>query len=328
LRLADFRGALSVAQQTATFAEAAEDPAGLLIADLLLSNCYHWSGDQAAARFYGERGIARAAESGTLIPSFLGFDPRTMAPITLARALWIQGFFDQARRLVKNAVDDEAEVHPASRCVTLAYGSYVFLWSGDFRSADDYVGRLIEHAARHSLEPYRAAGLGLKGALAIACGDFEAGIDLLRGALEILTAKRMNFLLTDHMAALAEGLFKAGQAEEALLTVNRAIARATDCGSTFGMAELLRIKGHILAVMPQHGRLAAMDCLTEALAVARAQSALALELRSTVALARLLAEDGRRDQARHDLALVYGRFTEGFETADLKIARQLMEELA
>jgi predicted ATPase len=70
-----------------------------------------------------------------------------------------------------------------------------------------------------------------------------------------------------------------------------------------------------------------MNCLTEALAVARAQSALAWELRSTIVLARLLCEDGRRDQARHKLALVYDRFTEGFETADLKLARALLEDL-
>jgi predicted ATPase len=71
-----------------------------------------------------------------------------------------------------------------------------------------------------------------------------------------------------------------------------------------------------------------MDCLTEALAVARAQSALALELRSATALARLLSESGQRDQARQTLALVYGRFTESFETADLQIASRLIKELA
>jgi predicted ATPase len=70
-----------------------------------------------------------------------------------------------------------------------------------------------------------------------------------------------------------------------------------------------------------------MHCLTEALAVGRAQSALAWELRSTMALARLLSEGGERDQARHTLALVYDRFTEGLETADLKLARALLEDL-
>jgi predicted ATPase len=88
------------------------------------------------------------------------------------------------------------------------------------------------------------------------------------------------------------------------------------------------IKAQIFAAMPQYGRDSAINCLTEALAVAKSQSALALELKSTIALARLLAEGGQRDKARHDLALVYGRFTEGFETADLRTARQLVKELA
>jgi predicted ATPase len=130
------------------------------------------------------------------------------------------------------------------------------------------------------------------------------------------------------MGALAGGLRKRGQLEEAILTINQAIGRATDRGSTFDMAELLRIKAQILAAMPQYGRDPAINCLTDALAAAKAQSALALELRSTIALARLLAEGGQRDQAHHDLALVYGRFTEGFETADLRAARQLIEELS
>jgi predicted ATPase len=70
-----------------------------------------------------------------------------------------------------------------------------------------------------------------------------------------------------------------------------------------------------------------MNCLTEAIAVARAQSALAWELRSTMTLARLLSEGGQRGQARHVLALVYDRFTEGFETADLRLAHALLEDL-
>jgi predicted ATPase len=130
------------------------------------------------------------------------------------------------------------------------------------------------------------------------------------------------------MGALADGLRKHGQLENAVLTINQAIGRATDRGSTYDMAELLRIKALSLAAMPQYGRDSAVSCLTDALAVAKAQSALALELKSTIALARLLAEGGQRDQARHDLALVYGRFTEGLETADLRTARELIKELS
>ena len=158
-------GALKIAQRSETFAEASEDPAGLVIADFMLGTCYHFTGDQAAAQFYSERGIARAAEPGMLIPNFFGFDQRIYAPISLARALWLRGFSDRARRIAKSAIDEALSGdHPLSVCVSLTYGAPVFLWSGDFRNAHDYVERLIEYAGRHSLEPYRAAGLGLRGA--------------------------------------------------------------------------------------------------------------------------------------------------------------------
>jgi predicted ATPase len=137
--------------------------------------------------------------------------------------------------------------------------------------------------------------------------------------------KHYNILLPDFIRASAEGLRKTGQFEEALFTIDGAIARATNSGVELDLSELLRIKSQILAA--QHDREAAMNCLTEALTVARAQSALAWELRSTMVLARMLCEDGQRDHARHTLALVYDRFTEGFETADLKLARALLEEL-
>jgi predicted ATPase len=91
------------------------------------------------------------------------------------------------------------------------------------------------------------------------------------------------------------------------------------------LPELLRIKSQVLVA--RHDRESAVNCLTEALTVARAQFALAWELRSTMALARMLSEDGQREQARLTLALVYDRFTEGFETADLRLARALLEDL-
>jgi predicted ATPase/DNA-binding winged helix-turn-helix (wHTH) protein len=329
MRLADFRGALTVAQQSETFAEVAKDPAGLLLADFMLGTYHHYVGDQTKAQFHVERCISRAAEPGTFIPNFFGFDYRAYTPISLGRALWLRGFSDQARRIAKNAIDETASgVRPLSTCVSLAYGTPIFLWSGDFKSADDYVERLIEHAGRHSFEPYRAVGLGLKGALAIARDEPEIGVDLLRNALEILTVKKLHLWLGEFTGALAEGLRKTGQMGKALLAIDRAIARATDCGTTFWMAELLRIKAQVLAAMPQHGRLAAMNCLTEALAVARTQSALALELRSTMASAHLLAEEERFDQGRDYIACLYDRFSEGFETADLRMARQIMEDLA
>jgi predicted ATPase/DNA-binding winged helix-turn-helix (wHTH) protein len=327
MRLADFHGALQIAQQTAAIAESVEEPAGLLVADFMLSTCHHFMGDQAAAQFYGERGMARAAEPGTAIPNFFGLDYHVYAPIGLARTLWLRGFSDHARSMSRTAIDEAASRDPLTVCVALSSGAPVFLWSGDFRTAGDQVDRLIAYAGRHSIEPYRASGIGLKGMLAIARDDAEAGVDLLQTALEILSAKKLHYHLTLFAGALADGQRMIGQVEEGLLTVNRAISRSRDCGSTFDLPELLRIKAQILAAIPRYGSASAIDCLNEAIEVARQQSALALELRSTMTLARFLSESGQRDQARRELALVYDRFTEGFQTADLRQAHAFIEDL-
>jgi predicted ATPase len=215
--------------------------------------------------------------------------------------------------------------HPVSVCFSLGYASTLLLWTGDLPGASDLIEQLFVHAGRYSLEPYRALGLALKGELAISHEEPEAGLELLRSALGTPRAQQFNLLIPGFIGAFAEGLRKTGQFEEALFVINGAIARATNSGVEFNLSELLRIKSQILAA--QHDRASAMNCLTEALAVARAQSALALELRSTMVLARLLCEGGQRDQARHTLALVYDRFTEGFETTDLKLARSLLEDL-
>jgi predicted ATPase len=201
----------------------------------------------------------------------------------------------------------------------------LLLWTGDLPRAGDLIEQLIVHAGRYSLEPHRAQGIALKGELAIARDDPEAGLDLLRSALETLHAQQFNLLIPGFVGASAEGLRKTGQFDKAFFTINGAIALARNSGVEFNLPELLRIKSQILAA--QHDRESALNCLTEAIAVARAQSALAWELRSTMSLARLLREDGQRDQARHALALVYDRFTEGFETADLKLARALVADL-
>jgi predicted ATPase/DNA-binding winged helix-turn-helix (wHTH) protein len=325
-RLGDIRGALAVAERAGVIAQAVKHPAGAVWAEWLVGNAHHLLGNQAAAQLHCERGMALVVEVGAFYANFLDFDSRIRVLINLARTLWLRGFSDQGLRIAQKAIDEGAgRDNPFPNCVSLVYASMLLLWTGDLQRAGDLIEQLIVHAGRYSLAPYRAAGIALKGELAIARDEPEVGLDLLRGALETLHAQQYNLLIPGFIGALAEGLRKTEQFEEALFAINGAIARATDSGVEMDLPELLRIKSEILVA--QHDRESAMNCLTEALAVARAQSALAWELRSTTALARLLSEDGQRDQARHTLALVYDRFTEGFETADLKLARALLEDL-
>jgi predicted ATPase/DNA-binding winged helix-turn-helix (wHTH) protein len=328
-RIGDFRGALTVAEQGAAVARAAQNTAGPVMTDWMLGVSHHLVGNQAAAQRHCEGGMANAVELGQLNTNFFGYDHRIRALVALARALWLRGFSEQALRTAQQAIDEAARRdHPVSVCISLIYAAPVFLWRGDLGQAADFIERLIAYAGRYSLAPYRAVGMALRGELAVTRDQAGAGLILLRNALETLHTERHNILATVFASALAEGLRKTGQFDEALITINAAVARAASCGATFDMAELLRIKGQILAAMPRPDRTSAADCLMQSLAVAREQSALAWELRSATALARLLSANGQRDQARDTLAPVYDRFTEGFETADLRIARRLIHDLA
>jgi DNA-binding winged helix-turn-helix (wHTH) protein len=191
----------------------------------------------------------------------------------------------------------------------------------------------VAAVARPPLEPAppqagQAVGLALKNEMAAARGQADVGIELLRTALGALHSEHHNILLTVFAGALTQGLLKAGQFDEALVTVNGAIGQATSLGATFHITELLRLKAEVLAAAPQKDVAAALDCLRQSLRFARDQSALAHELRSATTLARLLSEGGQREEAKSILAPVYDRFTEEFETPDLRDARALLASLA
>ncbi|MEH2481053.1 putative ATPase/DNA-binding winged helix-turn-helix (wHTH) protein [Nitrobacteraceae bacterium AZCC 2146] len=328
-RIGDFRGALIVAERGVVIARAAANTAGLVMSDWMLGVSHHLVGNQAEAQHHCEAGMAKAVELGQLNANFFGYDHRIRALVALARALWLRGFSEQALRMAQQAIDEaERRGHPVSVCISLIYAAPVFLWSGDLERAADLIERLSAYAGRYSLAPYRAVGMALRGQLAVIRDQAAAGLILLRDALDTLHAEQHNILATVFTSALAGGLWKTGQFDEALITINGAVARAASCGATFDKAELLRIKGQILAAMPRPDRASAADCLMHSLAVAREQSALAWELRSATALARLLSENGQRDQARDTLAPVYDRFTEGFETEDLRVAQRLIHDLA
>jgi predicted ATPase len=327
-RIGDFRGALTVAERAVVVARAAASTAGLVVSDWMLGVSHHLVGNQAEAQYHCESGMAKAVELGKRNANFFGYDHRIRALVALARASWLRGVSEQALRIAQQAIDEaERRDHPVSVCISLIYAAPVFLWRGDLERAAELIDRLIGYAGRYSLAPYRAVGMALRGQLAVIRDQAATGLILLRDALETLHAEQHNILATVFTSALAEGLFKTGQFDEALITINAVVAHAASCGASFDMAELLRIKGQILAAMPRPDRAAAADCLMQSLAVAKEQSALGWELRSATALARLLSENGQRDQARDTLASVYDRFKEGFETADLRIARQLIHDL-
>jgi predicted ATPase len=128
------------------------------------------------------------------------------------------------------------------------------------------------------------------------------------------------------VATMAESYLKIGQAEEGL-RMGPALALAQKTGDRLFEAELQRLKGEMLLIGDDGGAAKGAQCFRDAIEVARRQSAKSWELRATTSLARLLAKQGKRDEARAILAEIYNWFTEGFDTADLKDAKALLDEL-
>jgi predicted ATPase len=167
----------------------------------------------------------------------------------------------------------------------------------------------------------------VKGELSVKGGEAEAGIPLLRGALEALHALRYELLTTTFNSALAEGLAMAGRSDQALATIDEVITLVERNGDMFMMPELQRIKADILTTLANPDFPSAEDYLLRSLELAGRQSALAWELRTATSLARLWLMQDRFDEALDVLAPVVGRFAEGFESSDLKAAKELLDKL-
>jgi predicted ATPase len=323
-----YPAALALAQRFCTLAANRSDPDDRLIGKRLIGIAQHYLGDQNSARRHLDGVFADDVIPGRRHVIRFHIDPQVAARVFLARILWLQGFPDQAMRTAERSAEGaRADDHAPSLCYILALGAFpVALLVGDLAAAEHYAGMLLDHSTRHSLARWRAYGRCHQGALAIKRGDLNAGLRLLRAGFDELggskPALRVNALL------MAEAMGRAGQMADGLAAVEEALAWAESTGERWAMSEVLRLKGELVLLQGAPGAAAASeDCFRQALDWARRQGALSWELRAAMSLARLLRDQHRSAASRALLQPVYNRFTEGFETADLKAAKALIDVL-
>ncbi len=327
-RIGDHSGALAIAQCTASVARAIGELPGIAIAEWLFGVTHHMLGNQAAAQEHCERGLELSAASTHGYVDVFGYDHDVRALIALARALWLRGRPERALVFANQAIDAaERRDRPVMVCLSLVSTIPVFIWTGEIDEAWKCVERAIVRANKHSLGPFRDHGLALKGEILIARGETVAGVQVLRGALATVQSERYNILASSWRRALAEGSVRCGAFDDAKAMIAEALALAQEGDGKFDMPDLLRARADILLVGPQPDVATAEASLVASLEWSRQQSALGWELRAATQLARLWARQGHADRARNLIAGVYQRFTEGFETADLKIAARLLAEL-
>jgi predicted ATPase/DNA-binding winged helix-turn-helix (wHTH) protein len=249
----------------------------------------------------------------------------------LARALWMQGFTDQAVNEARLSLKElQGADHPLLLCRALYGIGRMSTMTGDFATADREIARLIELATGLNALFWETAGRFLKGKLLVERGEFAQGLLVLRDAFETSDRTGWHISYEEYKGALALGLAGTGRLDEALIALDDAMAadRKGADGRGWYAPELLRIKGELLLQQAaDQSTLAAEDCFNQAAQMAREQDALFWELRVALSVARLRVSQGRHHEARAPLASLYDRFTEGFATADMQAARTMLDEL-
>ena len=328
----EFRKALDFAHRFADVVASSGQTIELMMADRLLATTLHYLGDQRRARDHIERALARLTDL-TPKPQVVRFrfDLRVSAHYFQARILWLLGFVDQALGVVERNIEEgRASGHALTFCSVLGQAACpITFFSGNLDAAERYCTALLEHTDRHPIRLWNLWARAFKGMVVAKLGDVAGGLKILRDELERAGEARFlpRFLLP--LGELAACLGKAGEVAQGLATVDEALARCDARNERWYQAELLRIKGELLLQESEHRSVAgAEQYFGKSAALAQNQGALFWELRSTMCLTRARMDQDRRAEAREGLTQVYAKFTEGFETADLRAAKALLAELA
>jgi predicted ATPase len=329
--IGECRAAQSTAQRFFEVARHTGDEGLVLVADRLIGNMLRIAGHPGEARKLLERVFERyVAPRNRRHTILFHYDQHALARAVLAQVLCLQGYVDQAKEQARISFEEAgASDDGFSRCWALQYAVCpIALMTGDIAVADHAVASMNDLAARLDATLWKLLGSFWEGKLLVERREFAQGSTLLQKTLDTCDQTGWRICNAEFMGVLAQGLAGLGQLERALVTVDKALARAEHSGECYAIPELLRIKGEVLLQQAADAsESAAEDCLLDAIAAAREQGALFWELRATLSLARLRTNQNRQGEAKQILVPVYDQFTEGFEAEDLKQAKSLLEQL-
>lgn len=326
------RAAQSIADRYGDVARRVGDPADDLIADRIAGTTLHQTGNQARARHHlelvHEHYVAPKNDRHVI---WHHYNQSVLARSILSRVLWIQGFADQAKEMARACFEDaQAADDKLSLCYTLCFAAGpIALMSGDLAGAGRAASLLSHIVVMQGQILWKNLADCREGQLLVRNGEFATGCIALREALAACDKVGGTTCYPEFHGNLAEGLAGLGEIADALATIDQAIAHADRTGETWCLPELVRIKGELLLRDPTTTSiLAAETCFEEGLGLAREQGALAWQLRGAMSVAGLKIRQNRHDHALQVLTPIYDQFTEGFETADQRAARAMLESLS
>jgi predicted ATPase len=324
--------AYELAEQLLRRAQSESDSTHLLLAHTALGSACYDMGKLLPAREHKETAISLydPTRHGPVAVR-TSFDVKGFDISYVAMTLWLLGYPDQALKRANEAVEFARTLsHPLTLAGVEFFRGTVEYSRHEAPAAQMSAERTIALSAEHGFTFWLAVGTILRGWAMAQQGLDEDGIVLMEEGLAAFRATRAGTGLPRRLSMLAEACIQSGRLNDGLNVLAEALANVqeTETEGRLYEAEIYRLKGELLLRRDDSSIPEAWSCFQQAIEIARRQSAKSLELRATMSLARLLRDTGRRDEARTMLAEIYNWFTEGFDTADLKDAKTLLDELS
>jgi predicted ATPase len=257
-----------------------------------------------------------------------GVDSRVSILSNRSWALWMSGYPAMALADAERALQEAREIGQAANMMYLVHLAFPLIYCGEYAAPNKLLEEIIALTDEKNTPYFKALAMMFQGCVFAATGKALNTIRLMVPAITSVQSTGSTLWVPFYVASLASAYSENGQFSDAIRSVQEATTILQTTGERWCEAEIKRVAGEIALKSPGRDAAKAEGYFERALTVARQQQAKSWELRAAISLARLWRSQGKVQQARELLAPVYGWFTEGFDTRDLKEAKALLEELA
>jgi predicted ATPase len=316
-----------LATQFLALAEKQGATAMLMVGHRLMGQSLLHTGNIAHGRAHCDRAFALfdPLEHRSLAARF-GQEPGVAILSYRSLALWVLGYPDAARTDTEHALKDAREIGQAATLMyALSLASFSFL-TGNYATANA-VDELVDLANEKGTLFWRAFGMVEQGAVLALAGKTSDAVHMITSGITALRSTGTTAFLPFYLSHLAAAHAELSQFDDAWRCIVEAMKAVETTKETLWEAEIHRTAGEIRLKSPEPDAAEAEAYFEQALAVARQQQAKGWELRAATSMARLWRDQGKPEQARELLAPIYGWFTEGLDTLDLKDAKALLDVL-
>ncbi|MEE8252394.1 MAG: hypothetical protein V3R17_00515, partial [Hyphomicrobium sp.] len=316
------------AKQLLGVAERTQDPSDLMLANYAMANTTLFQGEiELALRHFEVAASIKGPKLGSTIAYRLGHDPSVTRLSATGWALWMGGFPEKARNATRAAMAIADQLQdPFTLALANVFSALNLEFMRQYERMDQHTETALEIAGEHDFTVWSALARIHQGSALAHRGDLKNGIGRIQEGIDAYKATQQSLFLSYYLSRLAECNLIAGRLDDALRALDSARTFAEETGERFWDAEIHRLEGAITAEIGADTG-AAESCFHRGLEVARRQGAKSLELRAAISLAGLWRDQDKVVAAHDLLAPIYNWFTEGFDTADLKDAKMLLDEL-